>query len=221
MTLYHLLTMTTGEEWKEFGNGVVFPNDFVESANWVQYILEKPIIEEPATKMNYNSGSSHLLSYIIQKATGMPTEQFAKRYLFNPLEITEYEWQQDSQGIYVGGFGMKMKSKDLLKLGILCLQNGIWQGNEIVSSKWLEESSTPLFETYEHVGAYGYHWWVLNNERFHIPYCMYFAMGYGGQYIVVIPQLEVVAVISSHMPKRGLVPLKLFIEHVQENYKFV
>ena len=67
MTLYHLLTMTTGEEWKEFGNGVVFPNDFVESANWVQYILEKPIIEEPATKMNYNSGSSHLLSYIIQK----------------------------------------------------------------------------------------------------------------------------------------------------------
>ena len=59
--------MTTGEDWKEFGNGVVFPNDFVESDNWVQYILEKPMIEEPATKMNYNSGSSHLLSYIIQK----------------------------------------------------------------------------------------------------------------------------------------------------------
>ncbi|WP_439033676.1 serine hydrolase [Bacillus paranthracis] len=220
LTLYHLLTMTTGEKWKEFGNGVVFPNDFVESANWVQYILEKPIIEEPATKMNYNSGSSHLLSYIIQKATGMPTEQFAKKYVFDLLEITEYEWQQDPQGIHVGGFGMKMKSKDLLKLGILCLQNGYWQGNEIVSSKWLEESSTPLFETYEHVGAYGYHWWVLNNERFHIPYCMYFAMGYGGQYIVIIPQLEVAAVISSHMPKRGLVPLNLFIEHIQENCNF-
>ena len=61
--------------------------------------------------------------------------------------------------------------------------------------------NTGLFETYEHVGAYGYHWWVLNNERFHIPYCMYFAMGYGGQYIIIIPQLELVAVISSHMPK--------------------
>ncbi|OAK04843.1 6-aminohexanoate hydrolase [Bacillus wiedmannii] len=221
LTIYHLLTMTTGEDWKEFGNGVVFPNDFVESENWVQYILEKPIIEEPVTKMNYNSGSSHLLSYIIQEATGMSTEQFAKRYLFDPLEITEYEWRQDPQSIYVGGFGMKMKSKDLLKIGILCLQNGYWQGNEIVSSKWLEESSTPLFETYEHVGAYGYHWWVLNNERFHIPYCMYFAMGYGGQYIVIIPQLELVAVISSRMPKRGLVPLKLFIEHVQENDKLI
>ncbi len=217
LTLYHLLTMTTGEDWKEFGNGVVFPNDFVESDNWVQYILEKPLIEEMGTKMNYNSGSSHLLSYIIQQATGMSTEQFAKKYLFDPLNITEYEWQQDPQGVYVGGFGMKMKSIDLLKLGKLCLQNGYSKGNEIISSKWLEQSSTALFETYEHVGAYGYHWWVLNNERFHIPYCMYFAMGYGGQYIIIIPQLELVAVISSHMPKRGLVPLKLFIEHIKEN----
>ncbi len=221
LTLYHLLTMTTGEDWKEFGNGVVFPNDFVESENWVQYILEKPIIEEPATKMNYNSGSSHLLSYIIQEATGMSTERFAKKYLFDPLEINEYEWQQDPQGIYVGGFGMKMKSTDLLKLGKLCLQNGYWNEKEIVSAKWLEESSRALFETYEHVGAYGYHWWVLDNGRFHIPYCIYFAMGYGGQYIVIIPQLEIVAIISSHMPKRGLVPLKLFIEHVQGNSNYI
>ncbi|MDM5239452.1 6-aminohexanoate hydrolase [Bacillus cereus] len=221
LTLYHLLTMTTGEDWKEFGNGVVFPNDFVESDNWVRYILEKPLIEEMGTRMNYNSGSSHLLSYIIQQATGMSTKQFAKRYLFEPLAISEYEWQQDPQGIYVGGFGMKMKSKDLLKLGILCLQNGNWQGNEIISSKWIKESSKALFETYEHVGAYGFHWWILNNERFHIPYCMYFAMGYGGQYIVIIPQLELVAVMSSHMPKRGLVPLKLFIEHVQQNSHYI
>ena len=221
LTLYHLLTMTTGEDWKEFGNGVVFPNDFVESDNWVRYILEKPLIEEMGTRMNYNSGSSHLLSYIIQQATGMSTKQFAKRYLFEPLAISEYEWQQDPQGIYVGGFGMKMKSKDLLKLGILCLQNGNWQGNEIISSKWIKKSSKALFETYEHVGAYGFHWWILNNERFHIPYCMYFAMGYGGQYIVIIPQLELVAVMSSHMPKRGLVPLKLFIEHVQQNSHYI
>ncbi len=220
LTLYHLLTMTTGEDWQEFGNGVVFPNDFVESDNWAQFILEKPFIEEMGMKMNYNSGSSHLLSYVIQEATGMSTEQFAKKYLFDPLNITEYEWQQDPQGLYVGGFGMKMKSIDLLKLGKLCLQNGYWKGNEIVSSKWLEQSSTALFETYEHVGAYGYHWWVLNNERFHIPYCMYFAMGYGGQYIIIIPQLELVAVISSHMPKRGLVPLKLFIEHIKNNLPY-
>ncbi|MGQ0518120.1 serine hydrolase domain-containing protein, partial [Bacillus sp. D-CC] len=74
------------------------------------------------------------------------TYLFANCSVGIPVEIIEYEWQQDPQGIHVGGFGMKMKSKDLLKLGILCLQNGYWQGNEIVSSKWLEESSTALFE---------------------------------------------------------------------------
>ncbi|WJE55020.1 serine hydrolase [Bacillus cereus] len=216
VTIYHLLTMTTGEDWKEFGDGVVFPNDFVESDDWIEYILQRPLIEEKGTKMNYNSGSSHLLSYIVQVATGMTTEQFAKKYIFFPLEITEYEWQQDPQGIYVGGFGMKMKAEDLLKVGLLCLQNGFWNGERIVSSSWIEQSSRSHFLTYEHIGAYGYHWWVLDNKRFHIPYCIYFAMGYGGQYIIIIPQLELVAVISSQMPKRGLVPLKLFIEYLQE-----
>ncbi|KEK22777.1 serine hydrolase domain-containing protein [Bacillus gaemokensis] len=215
LTIYHLLTMTTGEDWKEFGNGVVFPNDFVESDDWIKYILQKPLIEETGTKMNYNSGSSHLLSYIIQTATGMTTEQFAKKYVFGPLQITEYEWQQDPQGVYVGGFGMKMRAKDLLKLGVLCLRNGYWNGESIISSNWIEKSRKGRFMTYEHVGAYGYHWWVVDNKRFHIPYCTYFAMGYGGQYIIIIPQLELVAVISSQMPKRGLVPLKLFIEHLQ------
>ncbi|PFD98405.1 6-aminohexanoate hydrolase [Bacillus cereus] len=219
LTIYHLLTMTTGEEWKEFGNGVVFPNDFVESDNWIKYILQKPLIEEIGTKMNYNSGSSHLLSYILQVATGKTTELFAKEYLFNPLQITEYEWQQDPQNIYVGGFGVKMKGEDLLKIGLLCLQNGFWSGEKIVSSSWIEQSSKPRFLTYEHVGAYGYHWWILDNERFHIPYYIFFAMGYGGQYIIIVPQLELVAVISSQMPKRGLVPLKLFIEYLEEIHK--
>ncbi len=219
LTIYHLLTMTTGEEWKEFGNGVVFPNDFVESDNWIKYILQKPLIEEIGTKMNYNSGSSHLLSYILQVATGKTTELFAKEYLFNPLQITEYGWQQDPQNIYVGGFGVKMKGEDLLKIGLLCLQNGFWSGEKIVSSSWIEQSSKPRFLTYEHVGAYGYHWWILDNGRFHIPYYIYFAMGYGGQYIIIVPQLEIVAVISSQMPKRGLVPLKLFIEYLEEIHK--
>ncbi len=95
----------------------------------------------------------------------MPTEQFAKKYVFDLLMYRIW-WQQDPQGIHVGGFGMKMKSKTF-QLRNIMFTKWILAGNEIVSSKWLEESSTPLFETYEHVGAYGYHWWVLNNERFH------------------------------------------------------
>ncbi|WP_429749662.1 MULTISPECIES: serine hydrolase domain-containing protein [unclassified Bacillus (in: firmicutes)] len=218
LTIYHLLTMTTGEEWQEFGNGVVFPNDFVESDHWIDYILEKPLMNQPGTKMNYNSGSSHLLSYILQKTTNMTTEQFAKIHLFDPLHITDYEWQQDPQGIFVGGFGMKMKAEDMLKIGLLCLQNGYWNGQQLVSLSWIEQSHQERFTTYEHIGAYGYHWWVLDPSNFNMPYHTYFAMGYGGQYIIIVPQLELVAVISSQMPKRGLVPLKMFVKHLQETY---
>ncbi|WP_141771608.1 serine hydrolase [Bacillus sp. 491mf] len=216
LTMYHLLTMTTGEEWNEFGDGVIFPNDFVESKNWIDYILNKPIIEQPGTKMNYNSGSSHILSYILQLATEMTTAAFAEKYLFEPLHITNYEWQQDPQGIFVGGFGMKMKPKDMLKIGLLCLQNGYWNEQQLVSSNWIEQSHQKQFTTYKHIGAYGFHWWVLDRDIFNVPYHTYFAMGYGGQYILIVPQLELTAVITSQMPKRGLVPLKLFVKHLQE-----
>lgn len=216
LTLYHFLTMTTGEEWKEFGDGVTFPNDFVESKNWIDYILNKPIIEQPGTKMNYNSGSSHILSYILQLATGMTTAAFAEKYLFEPLHITNYEWQQDPQGIFVGGFGIKMKPTDMLKIGLLCLQNGYWNRQQLVSSNWIEQSHQKQFTTYKHIGAYGFHWWVLDKETFNVPYHTYFAMGYGGQYILIVPQIELTAVITSQMPKRGLVPLKLFVKHLQE-----
>lgn len=215
VTIYHLLTMTTGEEWHEFGEGVIFPNDFVHSENWVEYILQTPVTEEHGRKMNYNSGSSHLLSYILQEATCMTTEEFAKTYLFEPLQIEEYEWQQDPQGVFVGGFGIKMKAEDLLKVGLLCLQNGHWNGQELVSSQWINESTVSLFTTYAHIGSYGYHWWVLDPKTDNVPCHIYFAMGYGGQYMIIIPELELTAVISSYMPKRGLVPLKAFLKHVK------
>jgi CubicO group peptidase (beta-lactamase class C family) len=216
ITIYHLLTMTTGEEWHEFGKGVIFPQDFAHSENWVEYILQTSVSEEHGIKMNYNSGSSHLLSYILQEATNMTTEEFAKTYLFEPLQIKEYEWQQDPQGVYVGGFGMKMMAENLLKIGLLCLQNGEWDGQQLVSAQWMKESTVAMFKTYNHVGSYGYHWWVLDPKTEDVPHHTYFAMGYGGQYIIIIPDIELVAVISSHMPKRGLVPLKAFLKHIKE-----
>jgi CubicO group peptidase (beta-lactamase class C family) len=216
LTIYHLLTMTTGEEWPEFGKGVIFPQDFAHSDNWVEYILQTPVSEQHGMKMNYNSGSSHLLSYILQEATNMTTEEFARMYLFEPLQIKEYEWQQDPQGIYVGGFGMKMLAADLLKIGLLCLQSGEWHGQQLVSARWMNESTVAMFKTYDHVGSYGYHWWVLDPKTDGVSYHTYFAMGYGGQYIIVVPEIELVAVISSHMPKRGLVPLKAFLKHIEK-----
>ncbi|MBO9129230.1 serine hydrolase [Bacillus sp. 165] len=217
LTLYHLLTMSTGEEWDEFGNGVRFPSNFVRSKHWVNYVLKRPIVEAPGTAMNYNTGSSHLLSAILQQVTGVSASQFAKQVLFEPLSITEYEWEQDPQGITVGGFGMKMKPLDLLKIGLLYLHNGVWQGNQIISHDWIQQSTRPMFTTYKHIGSYGFHWWVLDKKVFLIPFDVYFAMGYAGQYIIVIPEAELVAVITANMPKQGLVPLHIFIDHLSSN----
>lgn len=215
LTLYHLLTMTTGEKWEEFGNGVRFPSFFVKSKNWTQYALKRPLLECPGTKMNYNSGSSHLLSALLQNVTGMSTRQFAQQYLFDPLEITQYEWEQDPQGVYIGGFSMRMKTKDMLKIGRLFLQNGSWEGRQIISSDWIHRSTIPYFTTYEHIGSYGFHWWVLDRNKFDVPVNMYFAMGYGGQYIIVVPELNLTAAISSYMPRSGLIPLRIFIESLK------
>lgn len=216
LTLYHLLTMTTGEKWEEFGNGVRFPNFFVKSKNWTQYALKRPLLEYPGTKMNYNSGSSHLLSALLQKITGMSTRQFAQQSLFDPLGITEYEWEQDPQGVYIGGFSMRMKTKDMLKIGRLFLQNGNWEGRRIISSDWIHQSIIPYFTTYEYIGSYGFHWWVLDRDKFDVPMNLYFAMGYGGQYIIVVPELNLTAAISSYMPRSGLIPLRIFIESLKQ-----
>ena len=218
LTLYHLLTMTTGEKWEEFGNGsgVRFPSFFVKSKNWTQYVLKRPLLECPGIKMNYNSGSSHLLSVLLQNITGMSTRQFAQQYLFSPLGITQYEWEQDPQGVYIGGFSMRMKTKDMLKIGRLFLQNGNWEGRQIISSDWIRQSTIPHFKTYEHIGSYGFHWWVLDRKKFDVPMDMYLAMGYGGQYIIVVPELNLTAAISSYMPRSGLIPLRIFIDNLKQ-----
>ncbi|WP_028400555.1 serine hydrolase domain-containing protein [Ectobacillus panaciterrae] len=218
LTMYQLLTMTTGEAWEEFGNGVKFPTFFVRSVNWTNYVLKRPLVEQPGTKMNYNSGSSHLLSYMLQHATGICAAQFADKYLFGPLNITDYEWEQDPQGISIGGFGMKMKAEDLLKLGLLYLHNGEWKGQQIVSPDWIQQSCEPLFTTYERIASYGFHWWVMDKPGFDVPYKVYFALGYAGQYVIIVPDLHLTAVISSHMPRKGLVPLQIFIEHLKQQF---
>ncbi|GGE64300.1 serine hydrolase domain-containing protein [Priestia taiwanensis] len=220
LTLYHLLTMTTGEKWYEFKKEAIFPKEFANANNWVEHIVDTPMNEDPGIAMNYNSGSSHLLSYILQEATSMTTEVFAMKYLFEPMRIEDVTWQQDAQGVYNGGFGMAMLVEDLLKIGILCLQKGEWDGQQLISKQWIEESTESLFRTYEHVGSYGYQWWILNSHKDDFPYHTYFAMGFGGQFIIVIPQLELVSVIHSYMPKRGLIPLQQFLAYIKNEYSF-
>jgi len=211
LTLEHLLTMTPGFDWPEFSSWGGRPMPMINSRDWVQFILERSMVEDPGESMHYNSGCSHLLSAILQKAAGMPLTEYAEAYLFNPLGIKYYTWYSDAKGIVIGGFGLSLKAEDMLKIGKLMLQEGTWNGHKVVSKDWVMESTIPRFHTYNKIGSYGYHWWILTNENHQqtqLP--AYFAMGYGGQYIIVAPKNQLIVTFTSDLYNDTFKPLLYF-----------
>ncbi|MCD9021782.1 serine hydrolase domain-containing protein [Cohnella silvisoli] len=218
LTVEHLLTMTTGWDWPEMEDWGGRPMAMINSSDWLKYILSRPFKHNPGTRMIYNSGSSHLLSAILQKVTGMTTAEYAEKHLFKPLGIDEYRWYSDPKGIVIGGFGLELKAPDLHKLGKLMLGKGrAGTGTEVVSEAWIEQSVKPRFHTYDHIGSYGYHWWIMrpNGEEPAAPQ-PFFAMGYGGQYIFVVPERELVVTFASTLYKQTFLPYRLFKELLAE-----
>ncbi|XRG80669.1 serine hydrolase [Rossellomorea sp. GAMAL-10_SWC] len=210
ITIEHLLTMTAGYDWQEWGEWGGRPFPMINSKDWIQYVLEKEMVNKPGEKMIYDSGASQVLSAIIQMVTNEKLSTFAKRMLFDPLGIKEFIWHEDSKGINIGGFGLSLTTDDLLKLGILMMQKGKWNNTQIISSEWIEKSTKAKYHTYPHVGSYAYHWWVLeNNELKDLDSTIYFAMGYGGQFIFISPKNQFVAVFTSAKYINTSTPLKI------------
>lgn len=218
ITLYHLLTMSAGFDWPEFGEWHYFaPMRY--SSNIVKYILDRELASDPGTSMNYNSGCSHLLAAVIQQATGAKAAEFAGRYLFQPLGIAETHWYE-IQGINLGADGLNFKLADLAKFGYLYLHKGNWFGKEIVSEKWVAESTASRFLTYRDIGGYGYQWWSSvsqDHDGTDVPY--YFAMGFGGQYCIVVPGYDMVVAFVSRDYTDTLLPMRLFREYVIKAHK--
>lgn len=217
VTIEHLLTMSAGYEWPEWGEWGGRPFPMINSKDWVKYVLEKKIVTSPGEKSIYDSGASQLLSAILQEAAKCKVAEFAEEYLFKPLGINEYLWHEDSKGITIGGFGLSLKTVDMLKIGQLMLQNGQWQNKQIVSKEWVKLSTQARFQTYDHVGSYAYHWWVLCDEELkcYDP-TIYFAMGYGGQFIIVSPKQKMVVVFTCAKYVKTLTPLQVFRKFIIE-----
>jgi len=205
--------MSAGFDWPEFGEWNCFA-PMVYSPDIVRFVIERELKENPGMKMNYNSGCSHILTAILQKSTGMKAIDFANRYLFKPLEITNFDWVEDSKGINHGADGLRLTPIDMVKLGSLYLQKGNWKAKNIVSADWVKTSTQPYYLTYDSIGHYGYHWWTkeLKNKE------MYFALGFGGQYICVIPGLQMVMAITSEIYEDSLTPLRIIEELIINNY---
>ncbi|MHA2247230.1 MAG: serine hydrolase domain-containing protein [Candidatus Hodarchaeales archaeon] len=190
MTLEHLLTMTTGFEWDEWTDDSA--SKMLRSANPVEYMLNLPMIYDPGTKLVYCTGASHLLSAIIQKTTGYTTLEFARKYLFKPMGISEVQWTYDQQSIHHGGHGLSLTSRDIAKFGYLYLNNGTWNGKQIVSTDWVNKS-TQTYNFFQENNGYGYQWWTLPQSN------IYYASGLYGQRIYVAPENDMVVVFTANI----------------------
>ena len=189
MTLEDLLTMRSGLDWQE-GDPVY--GTMYRSPDWVQFVLDKPIAQPPGSRFNYCSGCSHILSAILQQTTGMDPRDFAEQYLFQPLGISNIQWDTDAAGIPIGGWGLQITPRDMAKLGYLYLQDGQWDGQQIISAKWVENATRKHTETDGALG-YGYQWWTYPSLA------AYTALGRYGQTIFVIPGADLVIVTTAEM----------------------
>lgn len=188
ITLYHVLTMRTGLHWSETGIKTAgTPALYLYSENSLSYVLGNNLDYQPGTHHNYSDGDPQLISGVIQKLTGMTMETFGDTYLFRPLGITDYQWERHRDGVTFGGFGLWLKPRDMAKIGKLVEQDGIWNGQQIVSAQWLSES------TQLHVpdNYYGYYWRVRDETD------PFYAAGHGGQYIHITPLEDLVIIITS------------------------
>lgn len=193
ITLKDLLTMRSGLETTSRWNY----GPWVTSRNWVEYTLNQPLEDEPGTKMNYSTGTSHLLSVILTEATGMNTKEFANRYLLNPLNARAGWWDTDPQGYYMGGNNLSLTPSALLKIGRMVLDGGKYNGEQVVSEEWIAESLKYHTDSAANPYDYGYMWW--RNEV--SGYDMTFAWGNAGQFIMMLPELDSVIVITSNVEK--------------------
>jgi CubicO group peptidase (beta-lactamase class C family) len=191
MTLEHLLSMSSGFECRDsYLHQWVGLNEMIDSEDWVQHVLDLPMEFQPGTHFEYCNGVSNLLSAIVQDSTGIHTAAFAEQHLFGPLGIEEYFWEIDPAGYALGFSELYLKPSDMARFGYLYLRGGVWDGEQIVSSDWVNESSTVKVAAATLQDGYGYQWWTDAGGY-------YMALGYRGQFIFVLPKYDMVVVFVS------------------------
>lgn len=189
ITIRDLLTHSSGYKWTEDSTEYKIQNH----PNWVQAILNLPQVHTPGNYFNYATANTHLLSAVLTESTGMGTCEFANKYVFQPLGITFEHWGRDPQGYFSGGYNLYLRPIELMKLGQLYLQGGNWNGTSIIPTSWIQEAWQPQINV-DSTYNYGYLFWLLTING-HSVYKMW---GYGGQYVYIVPDLNLITVITSN-----------------------
>lgn len=195
LTVEHALTMSLGLEWREDlpydspANGEIA----MELADdRYRYVLSRPVAEPPGTRWAYSGGASALLGGLIAEGTGRPLDEYAREVLFAPLGIDEFEWMKGMDGVASAASGLRLRPRDLARIGELVLARGEWNGRRVVPATWIDAMLQPRLET-DWGGSYGYQWYVgAAGDR---P--LWAAMGNGGQRLAILPGEGLVVVITA------------------------
>jgi CubicO group peptidase (beta-lactamase class C family) len=198
LTVKDLLTMSVGQA-TDPTTAIPFGDK-----NWVKAFLATPIVNEPGSRFLYNSMATFMLSAIVQKVTGQKEFDYLKPRLFDPLGIKGIDWEVNNDGINTGGWGLRLKTEDMAKLGQLYLQKGMWQGKQLLPQSWIAEATTFKIDQAPGVAqsekdkndwmqGYCYQFWRCRNNAFR-------ADGAFGQYIIVMPDEDAVLAITSESP---------------------
>jgi CubicO group peptidase (beta-lactamase class C family) len=207
ITLMDLLTMRAGFDARDSylydweGLRVM-----LESSDTLQYILDLPMSEKPGIRFEYTNGVSHLLSHIVSISTGVKMNEFAEDHLFKPLGIESYEWETDEKNVPWGFSNLYITPHDMAKIGYLFLCEGKWEDKQIVTNEWVEKA------TIKHTDAtikdgYGYQWWIDSDGY-------YLALGYFGQFIFVVPDHNLVVVLTGHTKENFDFSIRLLESHI-------
>jgi CubicO group peptidase (beta-lactamase class C family) len=192
INLAHILSMTSGVKGNE---DAMYPTD-----DWIKFYLDQPLANIPGEKFSYATSGVVTLGSVISRSSGMSVPEFANRYLFGPLGITEYFWPGTSskgdQGLAMTGGGLKLKSRDMAKFGQLYLDKGLWKGRRVISESWINLSIEKHSTSDLYGDDFGFLWRMIDRTVQGRKIRSFEAWGNGGQFIMIFPSLELVAVFT-------------------------
>ncbi|MEM1120678.1 MAG: serine hydrolase [Bacteroidota bacterium] len=186
ITFEHLLNMSSGLSWDEDRDVLNLIQQRIP--NSVNHLLSQPLVNPPGTVFDYNSLSPHVVGEVLRQQTNLSLSELAQRELFDPMDIAPFSWNTDPEGRNWGGFGLLLTARDLAKFGQLYLNEGAWEGQQIVPAEWVQQSSKRQIFTSS--TGYSYQWWVSTQSE--TP--LYYGQGFGGQGLILLPEKEVIIV---------------------------
>jgi CubicO group peptidase (beta-lactamase class C family) len=201
LTIKHLLTMSSGIEWNEnlpYTDPLNSEIAMSASADPIRFILSRPIAGQPGKTWSYNGGNTQLLGAIVTATSGMPLDQFVTKYLFNPLGIKKFYWYTigNNSKVPAAASGLRLRSPDILKIGLLLMNNGVVNGKQLLNRAWVEKSLTSHIKR-DTDGGYGYQFWIFkapgDNDQRPLPT----AVGNGDQRVFIDRQKQLVVVVTA------------------------